>query len=282
MGVPFTIACNNRKVLSHLICRILGLVTIQEEEHALILLDKLDKQGPDSIVALFAEQLQVPEPQVRKLLSVLTGFRQAEPSSLLEYFDTKASQEEWARFQQTITILQELAQGSLGKFVINLSIARGLAYYTGIVYETTVDGVQGFGSISSGGRYDNLAARFSNQVLPGVGGSIGVDRLTALLSEKEACQKKAPTEVFVAIATDDVLSYAFKLVKHLRDAGIATDLALRNQKLGAQFKTANKLGFAWVVTVGDEEKTQQIYSLKNMATGAEEKLSLADLLAKLR
>ncbi len=282
VGMPFTIACNNRKVLSQLIRKILGFTTKADEEQALILLDKLDKQGTESIVALFCEKFSLNEDRIRKLLSLMTSFRQDNPETLLEYFDTEESKVEWNRFLQTVHILQELAGDGFGKVVIDLSIARGLAYYTGLVYETTVDGVKGFGSISSGGRYDDLAARFCKHVMPGVGGSIGVDRLCALLSEKDSGQKIATTQVFVAIASQNEFAHAFGVISRLRTEGISVDYSLKEQKLGAQFKSANKLGCPWVVVIGSDEVATQNYTLKNMETGVEKKLQFDELIAILR
>ena len=252
------------------------------EQAALILLDKLDKQGRDSIVAQFSDNLSVDAKHTNELLDLLGSFRADNTASLTKYFDEPAIKEEWTRFQQTLQIVQDLSADSVGKVVMNLSIARGLAYYTGIVYETTVDGVSGFGSICSGGRYDNLAERFIDQDLPGVGISIGVDRLTALLCEKEGTQTKAPADVYIAVASSDAVSSAFALANFLREAGISTDIALREQKLGTQFKNADKRGFPWVIAVGGEEAASRLFPLKNMKTGVELKgLSREKLLEEL-
>lgn len=266
---PFTISCNNRKILSFLIRKLLGLNDEDSEQQALILLDKLDKQGKDSVVKQFSENLNVDAEKSSELIDLLGSFREEDPDSLTRLFDEPAIKEEWIRFQQTLQIVQNLTGKSVGKVVMNLSIARGLAYYTGIVYETTVDGVSGFGSICSGGRYDNLAERFVDHEMPGVGISIGVDRLTALLTEKEGEQAKAPAEVFIALASGDAVACAFDLANFLRESGISTDLALREQKLGTQFKNADKKGFPWVIAVGSEEATNKLFPLKNMKTGLE-------------
>lgn len=280
---PFTISCNNRKLLSYLIRKMLGLQDANSEQEALIILDKLDKVGKDNVVKMFSEKLNVQSSQSASLIDLLSSFREENATSLTKHFDEPEIQAEWKRFQDTIHLIQELTQGGHAKVVMNLSIARGLAYYTGIVFETTVDGVQGFGSVCSGGRYDNLAERFVDHELPGVGISIGVDRLTALLMEREGTQTKAPAEVFIAIASNDVVPYAFKLANKLRESGISADLALKDQKLGNQFKSADKRGFAWVLALGSDEVASQTYSLKNMKTGQEQKgLSFEKLLSSLK
>ncbi len=266
----FTMACNDRKILSALIYKILEVKDSGAEQQALLILDKLAKQGKASVSMLLFENLAVSESRTGELLDLILSFKQEEPAPLLSYLDDEAKKM-WQRFEETIKIVQDLAQGSLGKVVMDLSIARGLAYYTGVVFETTVDTVQGFGSICSGGRYNQLAERFIDQPLPGVGGSIGVDRLTALLIEKEPMQAQAPAQVFLAIAANDGLSYAYKILKKLRDSGISADLVLKDQKLGAQFKFANKQAYPWVLTIGSDEIAAGTYSLRNMLLGTEER-----------
>jgi histidyl-tRNA synthetase len=280
--VPFTISCNNRKLLSFLLHKILGIHNPDSEQQALILLDKLDKQGKDSVAQQLSEKLEVSSILAYEFIETMHSFQHNDIASMGKLFHESSIQEEWKRFYETIKIVQDITGQGHGKLVINLSIARGLAYYTGIVYETTVDGVQGFGSVCSGGRYDNLAERFIDQKLPGVGISIGVDRLTALLTEKEGLQNKAPAEVYIAIASQEATAHAFKLAHDLREKGIATDLALREQKLGAQFKNADKRGFPWVIALGSDEMNKQCYPLKNMKTGVEHKdLSVEQLISIL-
>ena len=277
----FTISCNHRKILSYVVRKILGLKEKTEEDQALIILDKLSKQGKDSVLAIFGESLGVPEARGRELLDLISSFRQDDANSLLEILDDETKLV-WQRFRETLSIAQDLSQGR-GKLAIDLSVARGLAYYTGIVFETTVDDAMGFGSICSGGRYDNLAERFINQALPGVGASIGVDRLVALLLDKAGELKKTSTQVFLAIATEDALRYAFQTVGRLRKLGISSELALKGQKIAHQFKQADKRGYPWVVTVGTEEVSTQTYTLRNMAAGTEEKsVSWDQMLTKVR
>ncbi len=278
--VPFTISCNNRVILSFLIRKILGLHDEKSEQEALILLDKLDKQGKESVVKQFSENLNVPEIKSSELLDLISTFHQDNVSSLTKFFEDAEIKETWKRFEETLKIMQEMTRGTHCKIEMNLSIARGLAYYTGIVYETTVDNVSGFGSVCSGGRYNNLAERFVDHDMPGVGISIGVDRLTALLMEKEGVQAQAPAQVYIAVAGPDCVADAFKLASRLRDSGISVDLSLKEQKLGSQFKNADKRGFHWVVVVGGDEVKAQLYPLKNMKTGVEEKgLSVDKIIA---
>ena len=279
---PFTISCNNRKILSFLIRKILGLHTAEKETQALILLDKLDKIGKENLIQQMKDNLHVAEGRCGDMIDLITQFTQEDPSSLTKLFDDELIRGEWERFQTTVKTVQKLAANSFANIVMDLSIARGLAYYTGIVFETRVDGVPGFGSVCSGGRYDNLAERFVDHEMPGVGISIGVDRLTALLCEKEGAQIKAPASVFIAVAGQELIPFAFETALRLRMAGVATDIALREQKLGAQFKNADKRGFPWVLVLGTEEWQGSCYTLKNMKTGQEDRsLTWEALLAKV-
>lgn len=280
---PFTISCNNRKILSFLIKKILHLHESEKEQEALILLDKFDKIGKDSLIQLFEETLSASKEKTGELLELLTAFNQDNPKSILQYFDNDDIKLEWKRFEQTIKIVQDLSSHDFGKVKINLSIARGLAYYTGIVFETTVDGVIGFGSICSGGRYNNLTERFVDHELAGVGISIGVDRLTALLMEKQDSSFKISADIYIAVAGEDNIPEAFKLALDLRREGFSVDLALKDQKLGSQFKHADKRGFNSVIVLGSDEVKNQTYTLKNMKTGIEKKeLKWNELLNVLR
>lgn len=265
---PFTISCNNRKILSFFIHKFLGISGGEQEEQALIILDKIEKIGPENIINDLFLKLNVAHNRSEKLLTTLNEVKGQDPSVITDLFDEPAIKSHWLRFLETIKIVQELTNNH-GKVVIDLSIARGLAYYTGIVYETTVDDIVGFGSICSGGRYDNLAERFINQPMPGVGISIGVDRLAALLFEHSDKKEMGVPKVFIAIAEEGITDDAFKLAKKLRDFGVTTDIALKEQKLGAQFKYADKRGFAYVLPLGSHELLQGLFTLKNMKTGEE-------------
>ena len=117
-----------------------------------------------------------------------------------------------------------------GKAVVDLKIARGLAYYTGIVFETTLDDLPGFGSVCSGGRYNNLCDRFSSRELAGVGGSIGLDRLVAGLVELNRVSESSRHGVFVAVADEEARSFAVEVVNMLRQAGARCDIDLKVKK----------------------------------------------------
>jgi histidyl-tRNA synthetase len=169
--------------------------------------------------------------------------------------------------RQTMALAQQSFIKSPHQLVCDLRIARGLAYYTGIVFETNLEGIKDFGSVASGGRYDNLVDRFGKYQLSGVGGSIGIDRLLAALEELGLATTAPSASVFVAIASDDALAYAWSLVTELRAAGIATDVATKLGKLGQQIKYADQRGIPIVLTVGGSEMQKQSVSAKIMSSG---------------
>lgn len=255
---PFTMRVGNRKILSALIKH---FVPEHDETKVLIAIDRLEK-APDALTKLGVAREQ-------DLLAVLRGGLAKAREALSAQDDVI---KECARLEQTVA----LAGGSAR---VDLTIARGLGYYTGIVFETTLDDpkLQGFGSVSSGGRYNDLASRFTTRELPGVGGSVGLDRLVAAMEELGKVQeKKGSGPVFIAVAGDDALAHAMQLAADLRSAGVPTDVGMV-PKLSNQFKHADRLGSPYVIVVGATEIQSGEYSVKKLADGSEAKVKRGDL-----
>ena len=160
-------------------------------------------------------------------------------------------------------------------FKIDLTIARGLDYYTGTVYETFLNEYKNLGSICSGGRYENLAEYYTDKKLPGVGISIGLTRLFYQLSEIGLIKsdKKAISDVLVISMTDN-FEYVSKIAKKLRDEGKNVQVYYEDKKVKAKFKYADKLEIPYTVVIGDDEVESGSYSLKNMLTGEQESQKL--------
>ncbi len=286
----FTMSIGHRALLSSLIRRFLTGVSPEGEIEALVTLDKLDKIG----AAKVAELLRgiAPAGDGDGLIRLLSARDHAGDTPLDQVEQALAGEESGLqalqRYRETIASLRAvLGTSAHGRLSADLSLARGLGYYTGIVFESRVDRCPTVGSVNGGGRYDNLASRFTRQKLPGVGGSIGLDRLVCAFEElgliKPYLEKLSGRRVFVAVATTDAQSYAFNLVEMLRGAGVTTDIGLNIGKLGAQFKTADRAGFPYVVIVGTDEVRAKTYSLKHMRTGEEEKnLPVKELVAKVQ
>ena len=168
-------------------------------------------------------------------------------------------------------------------FALNLSIARGLDYYTGTVYETTLNDHPGIGSICSGGRYDNLAANYTKSTLPGVGISIGLTRLFWQLREA-GLVKTADSSVQVLVTQMDAaqLPECLAIAKELRDAGIATEIALEGGKLGKQLKYADRAGIRFAVVMGEDELARGAVAVKDLRRGDQFEVLRAELVKSLR
>jgi histidyl-tRNA synthetase len=285
---PFTMRLGHRVILSGLLQHF-GIPEICHTA-ALIAIDKLDKIGVAGVVGLL-EKIELPTghpaaDQMQKLMEALLPASN-DPKAYLDRIQSLCAHQgavvqEVQRLRELITVLQERSpQGCTVK--IDLSTARGLAYYTGVVFETTLDQLPGFGSICSGGRYNNLADRFMNRNLPGVGGSIGLDRLLAGLEELQILKSHATkVDVLVAVASTDAFAAAAKIATDLRKAGICTDLGLV-AKLANQFKHADRLGCRYVITLGTAEVADKTCNLKDMKSGEEKKsIPQASLLSLLQ
>ena len=158
-------------------------------------------------------------------------------------------------------------------FNVDLTIARGLDYYTGTVYETFLNDYRELGSVCSGGRYENLAEYYTDKKLPGVGVSIGLTRLFYKLNEMNLIKasKKSISEVLIIPMVED-LTIPIKIANKLRAKGTNAEIYLNNKKLKAKFKYADKLKIPYVIVVGEDEIQSGKYTLKNMETGEEQKI----------
>lgn len=167
---------------------------------------------------------------------------------------------------------------------IDLSITRGLDYYTGTVYETFFNDYPQFGSVCSGGRYDNLSSVFSNQKLPGVGISIGLTRLFDQLRSNNLLPIKAltPNKALLITQGEEFISNAVKLASDLRKTNIAVDIMYRNCKFKKKMEYANKIGVPYLIIIGEEEVQNNTFTIKNMQTGEQSTLNLAEIINHLK
>ncbi len=270
----FTMAIGHRIILSALIKACLPQLALGGENRTLIALDKLAKIGEPAVKELILQIEGAEASGADRLLKILQGRDSAGQTDLnpvKELLAGTPALQEIKRLEETAGLLQQLYQNTKAKVRIDLTIARGLGYYTGVVFETTIDGLDGFGSISSGGRYNGLVSRFSSQELAGVGGSIGVDRLLAALEQLGLADDKARRGIFIALAGEEGRSYGFQLLAELRAAGAMADIALKEGKLGNQFKFADKRQYQIVLTIGGDEVASKSVSIKDLASGQERK-----------
>ena len=168
-------------------------------------------------------------------------------------------------------------------FVIDLTIARGLDYYTGTVYETNLKGYESIGSVCSGGRYENLAGYYTKKNLPGVGISIGLTRLFYNLKELGLLKTDKKSISKVDIITMGIgVENAVEISNLLRDNNIPNEIYKEDSKTKAKFSYANNLEIPYVIVIGEDEKAKGVYTLKDMTTGEQETLTKEEVLEKIK
>lgn len=270
----FTIRVNDRRVLSGLLER---LDLAERSVPVLRALDKLAKIGPDGVLAEL-EQAGVEEARGREVLRLAEV--RGSNAEILDGLAPLVSGSE--RGEAGLAALRELAETIAGagvapsRLVIDPSIARGLDYYTGTVYETFLDELPEIGSVCSGGRYDDLASLYTKQRLPGIGASLGLDRLLAALEELGRLRtSRTSAPVFLAWFVRERLADYERLARDLRAAGIGVELYPEPRKLGKQLEYAAKRGFPLAVIVGEDEWERQEAQLKDLATGESRTVPLA-------
>ncbi|MEE3220955.1 MAG: histidine--tRNA ligase, partial [Planctomycetota bacterium] len=263
----FTIHINNRKVLTGLL-EILGLTDRSGE--VLRALDKLSKIGRDRVSAEMVEHAGATPEQADNVLrlSDISG----SAGEVLAQVSPLVAASEVGR--EGTDILSELlaAVSAAGvapeRVKLDLSIARGLDYYTGTIFETFLDDLPGIGSVCSGGRYDNLAELYTKQELPGIGASLGLDRLLAAMEELGITEKTAtPAEIFIPFFDADRLHDYLALAASLRATGLGVEVFPEAKKLGPQLKYADRHGHRIAVIAGSREFESGTCQLKNLATG---------------
>jgi histidyl-tRNA synthetase len=171
------------------------------------------------------------------------------------------------RIEDLLQIMATLTSDMNINIVADFKIARGLAYYTGMVFETTMDSLPEFGSISSGGRYNNLTQRFVDRDLPGVGGSIGLDRLVAALLDQAQSSPQARSGVFIVPTEEGFESWIFPVAHSFRLLGLTAEVSVKSGKLGKQFALADKLQRAFALVIGPDEFKSQTVTVKDLTSG---------------
>ena len=279
----FQIRVNNRKILN-------GFYAMQglSEKSGDIMrtVDKLDKIGAEKVAKLLMEEISLTPEQADEILKFIsiTGTNAEVLAALQGYagrnevFDGGLS--------ELNTVVKYLAAFGVpeANFAVDLTIARGLDYYTGTVYETTLLDYPEIGSVCSGGRYDNLAEYYTDRQLPGVGISIGLTRLFYVLGEQGLLNPQLPTapaDVLILPMTED-LAPAISLATRLRSAGIRTQLYTEQKKFKAKMNYANNLGIPYVIFLGEDEISAGVVACKDMTSGEQTKLGFEETLQRIR
>jgi histidyl-tRNA synthetase len=258
----FTIRINNRK-LAEGFYRGLGLT---DTAGVLRNIDKLEKIGPEEVSRLLQSELGATADQAAQALA-LAAIR-TEDTSFVEQVRALGVTDDLLDegLEELSAVVGELHRRVPGRAVADLSIARGLDYYTGTVYETVLAGHEQLGSICSGGRYDALAAK-GNRTFPGVGLSIGVTRLLMRMfsTQMASASRSVPTAVYVALTHDDDWSAAQDTARALRSRGIATEVAVSAEKFGKQIKYADRRGipFVWFTRTEDGQAVHEVKDIRS-------------------
>ena len=274
----FQIRVNNRKILNGFYA-MLGLT--DKAGDIMRTVDKLDKIGAEKVRDLLtAEDIGLTADQAGEILAFIAiqGSNQQVLSALESYRGRNEVFDQG--LDELHTVVKYLSAFGVPEknFAVDLTIARGLDYYTGTVYETTMLDHPEIGSVCSGGRYDNLAEYYTDKQLPGVGISIGLTRLFYVLQEQGMLNEalnSAPADALILPMTGD-LGPAAALATQLRQAGVRTQLYTEQKKFKQKMTYADRIGVPYVLFLGDDEIAQGTVSVKDMATGEQVALPAAE------
>ena len=270
----FTIHINNRLVLNGLLEK---LALADQSTHILRALDKLTKIGPENVIQEMQQQAAATREQALAVLRL--GELHGTADEILRQLDSLL-----AGSDKGLAGVESLRQVMAGvqaagvpaqRVQLNVSIARGLDYYTGTIFETLLDAKPDIGSVCSGGRYDNLAGLFTKQELPGIGASLGLDRLLAAMEELGMLAKVTTTaQVLITYFSKDQLHAYLRLAAQLRGAGLGVELYPEPKRLGQQLKYADLRGFRVALIAGDEELARGTCQVKDLRTGKGQEVRL--------
>ena len=279
----FQIRVNNRKILSGFYA-MLGLS--EQSGDIMRTVDKLDKIGADKVKAILMEDCGLTEAQADEILTFISiRGTNAQVIAALEGYTGKDELFDLGLSELKAVTANLSAFGVPEEnFAVDLTIARGLDYYTGTVYETTLLDHPEIGSVCSGGRYDNLAGYYIEKSLPGVGISIGLTRLFYVLDEQGLLNPQlpsAPADALVLPMTESAAP-AIALAETLRSAGLRVQLYGEQKKFKQKMAYANKLGVPFAVLLGEDEIAEGMCSVKNMATGEQQKLTPEEAAAYIK
>jgi histidyl-tRNA synthetase len=275
----FQINLNNRKILASMI----DLVEASEKKKYKIFraIDKITKFGKPTVKKELKKAGLKPK-QIRQLLELITI--KGSPEKVLKKGEEILQN---AIGMQALIELNKIVEmsksyGFSDKIVIDFSLARGLDYYTGPIFEI-VDTSKKIGSLAGGGRYDEIIEKFGGRSTPATGISFGIDRIVEVMNAKKMFKlTKTKTKVFVANVNEDVKEYVVKTAQKLRERGINCQVDLMNRNLKNQLDYANSIEIPYVVIIGPEEIKKKRFNLKNMKTGEEKSLTLNRLIKELK
>ncbi len=277
----FTIRINNRKILNG----IFEEIDAKESSVDIMrVIDKIDKIGEDN-VKLELKNLQISDENIGKIIEFIRiNGTTDEKLNALDCLNI-SNQIYKEGVQELKEVIKYIRAFNVPEdyFTVDVSIARGLDYYTGTVYETFLNDHKEIGSICSGGRYNNLSEYYTDKKLPGVGMSIGLTRLFFILNEINLIKsnQKSISKVLIISMIPD-LKPAIETANTLRNAGINTEIYFDDKKIKAKFKYADKLKIPYTIVIGEDEVKTGELTIKNMETGEQERCVVGAVVEKLK
>ncbi|MEM7825515.1 MAG: histidine--tRNA ligase [Candidatus Aenigmatarchaeota archaeon] len=250
----FLVRINNRKILTALV----KFVGIEEEKVLDVFrsIDKLEKLGEEKVKKELEEK-SISKDSIKKIFDFIKI--SDDPEKVFEKIKSLGFEEGKEGIEELEEIILYLKQTKIkAKIRVDLSLARGLDYYTGPIFEISAE--EKIGSIAGGGRYDNLIENFTGKKIPSTGISLGIERIIEVMKERKMVEeKKSKTEVFVATVSKEILKKSLGIIQTLRKNGIKTDFDLRKRNLTRQLEYANSLGIPFVIIIGEKElKTKRL------------------------
>lgn len=277
----FTICINNRKLLSGLFKEL----NLEDKSIDIMrIIDKIEKIGKENVIECLKD-LELSENQINDIINFIeiSGTTEDKIDSLEKLnYTNEIFNEGLEELKQVVKYVKAFGVPN-SNFKVDLTIARGLDYYTGTVYETFLNKYRELGSVCSGGRYDNLAEYYTDKKLPGVGISIGLTRLFYKLNELNALKEEQNSiaKVLVVSMVEDN-SKALEVATALRSQNINAEVYLENKKIKAKFKYADRLAIPYVIVIGEDEIANNTVTLKNMQTGEQETLKIEEVIKKIK
>ena len=277
----FTICINNRKLLSGLFKE---LDLEDKSVDIMRIIDKIEKIGKENVIECLKD-LELSENQINDIINFIeiSGTTEEKIDSIEKLnYTNEIFNEGLEELKQVVKYVKVFGVPD-SNFKVDLTIARGLDYYTGTVYETFLNEYRELGSVCSGGRYDNLAEYYTDKKLPGVGISIGLTRLFYKLNELNALKEEQNSiaKVLVVSMVEDN-SKALEVATALRSQNINAEVYLENKKIKAKFKYADRLAIPYVIVIGEDEIANNTVTLKNMQTGEQETLKIEEVIKNIK
>ena len=277
----FSIHINNRKILNGLFKK----ADVEDKSVDIMrTIDKIEKIGKETVIAIFKDDYKMNEESINTIIDFIqiNGTTDEKIEKLEKLgIENELYMQGIEELKQVVKYIR-LFNVPDEAFEIDLSIARGLDYYTGTVYETFLNDYKEIGSICSGGRYNDLAEYYTDRKLPGVGMSIGLTRLFFILNDIGLIKtdKKSISEVLVISMIED-LSKAIEVANVLRNSGINAEVYFDNKKIKSKFKYADKLNIPYVIVIGEDEINSGLFTIKNMQEGKQQQLKIEEIINKL-